>query len=141
MIEKTIKDLKINPILVGTFFGHYVKFVEGHYKKGREFNYEMIYDLFVYLLKNKYDLKLAKKMMPIIYVHPKMDMESVLISIKFKHANKEEITKHIPFLREKFAKIRFNDNKDNEINWIMGQLQHTAIGNISMKELKKLVEG
>ncbi len=140
LIEKIIKDLKIDPVFVGTFFGHYIKFVEGHYKKGREFSFEMIYDLFVYLLKNKYDLKLAKKMVPVLYVYPKMDMGSVLTSIKFKHSNKEEITKHIPFLREKFAKIRFSDNKENEDNWIMGQLQQMAIGNISMKELKKLVK-
>jgi len=140
LIEKIVKDLKINPVFVGTFFGHFIKYVEGHNKKGREFKFEMIYDLFVYLLKNKYDLKLAKKMIPILYVHPKMDMESVLISIKFKPISKEDIVKHIPFLREKFGKIRFNDNKENETNWIMGQLQQMAIGNIIMKDLKKLIE-
>ncbi|MCX6230968.1 MAG: Glu-tRNA(Gln) amidotransferase subunit GatE [Bacteroidetes bacterium] len=140
LIEKIINDLKINPVKVGTFFGHYMKYVEGHHKKGREFNYEMIYDLLVYLLKNNYDLKLAKKMIPILYVHPKMDMESILISIKFKQHSKEEITKHIPFLKEKFAKIRYNDIKTNEINWIMGQLHHNALGNINLTELKTLVE-
>ncbi|MEI6696380.1 MAG: Glu-tRNA(Gln) amidotransferase subunit GatE [Bacteroidota bacterium] len=140
LIERIVNDLKINPVFVGTFFGHYIKFVEGHYKKGREFNFDIVYDLFVFLLKNKYDLKLAKKMFVILYVHPKMDMESVLISIKFKAISKEDITKHIPFLREKFSKIRFNELKDNEINWIMGQLQQMAIGNISMQALKKLVE-
>ncbi|MFZ4399332.1 MAG: Glu-tRNA(Gln) amidotransferase subunit GatE [Bacteroidales bacterium] len=141
LIEKIVKELKINPVLTATFFGHFIKYVEGHYKKGREFSYEMIYDLFSFLLKNKYDLKLAKKMMPVIFVHPKMDMESVLISIKFKEISKEDITKHIPFLREKFSTIRFNEIKENETNWIMGQLQQMAIGNISMKDLKKLVEG
>ena len=140
LIERIVKELKINPVFVGTFFGHYIKFVEGHYKKGREFNFDIVYDLFVFLLKNKYDLKLAKKMFAILYVHPKMDMESVLISIKFKAISKEDITKHIPFLREKFSMIRFNELKDNEINWIMGQLQQMAIGNISMQALKKLVE-
>jgi len=140
LIEKIVKDLKINPVLVGTFFGHYIKYVEGHHKKGREFSFEIVYDLMVFLLKNKYDLKLAQKMFAVLYVHPKMDMESVLISIKFKSISKEDITKHIPFLREKFTKIRFNDLKENETNWIMGQLQQMAIGNINMKDLKKLIE-
>jgi phosphoribulokinase len=79
-------------------------------------------------------------MFAVLYVHPKMDMESVLISIKFKAISKEDITKHIPFLREKFIKIRFNDLKENETNWIMGQLQQMAIGNINLKDLKKLIE-
>jgi glutamyl-tRNA(Gln) amidotransferase subunit E len=140
LIEKIIKDLKINPVFVGTFFGHYIKYIEGHYKKGREFSYEKIYDLFVYLIKNKFDLRLAKKMIPVIFQHPKMDMESVLTSINFKHLKKEEIAKHIPFLKEKFSKIQFIESKVNETNWIMGQLQQMAIGNINMKDLKAIVD-
>ena len=140
LIEKIIKDLKINPVFVGTFFGHYIKYIEGHYKKGREFSYEKIYDLFVYLIKNKFDLRLAKKMIPVIFQHPKMDMESVLTSINFKHLKKEEIAKHIPFLKEKFSKIQFIESKMNETNWIMGQLQQMAIGNINMKDLKAIVD-
>lgn len=140
LIEKIINKLNINPIFVGTFFGHYMKYVEGHHKKGREFNYEMIYDLFNYLINNKFDLQLAKKMIPVIYEHPKMDMESVLISIKFKVLKKEEILKHIPFLKEKFSQIKFNENPENEINWIMGQLQQMAIGNINLTELKTLID-
>lgn len=140
LIEKIINKLNINPIFVGTFFGHYMKYVEGHHKKGREFNYEMIYDLFNYLINNKFDLQLAKKMIPVIYEHPKMDMESVLISIKFKVLKKEEIVKHIPFLKEKFSQIKFNENPENEINWIMGQLQQMAIGNINLTELKTLID-
>lgn len=140
LIERIISDLKMSPVFVGTFFGHYMKYVEGHYKKGREFNYEMISDLFKYLIQHKFDMQLAKKMIPVIYEHPKMDMESVLTSIKFKHLKKDEIAKHIPFLKEKFAKIRFADDKEKEIRWIMGQLQLMAIGNINMKELRTLVE-
>jgi len=140
LIEKIVKDLKINPVFTATFFAHYIKYVEGHYKKGREFNYEMVYDLFAYLLKNKYDLRLAKKMIPVIYQHPKMDMESVLTSIHFKHLKKEEITNHIAFLNEKFNNLSTTENKEKKTNWIMGQLQQMALGNINMKELKLLVE-
>jgi glutamyl-tRNA(Gln) amidotransferase subunit E len=140
LIERIINDLKINPVFAACFFGHYMKYVEGHHKKGREFTYEMVYDLFNYLIKNKLELQLAKKMLAVLYVHPKMDMESVLYSIKFKKYSKEEITKHIPFLKEKFAKIRFNEDKNKEIGWIMGQLQHNAIGNMNMTHLKELVE-
>jgi glutamyl-tRNA(Gln) amidotransferase subunit E len=141
LIEKIITNLKLEPVFVGTFFGHYVKFVEGHYKKGREFEFSMIYDLFEFLLTHNIKLKLAKKMIPIIYEHPKMDFESVLTSIKFKKISKEEIIGHIPFLKGKFLQIknRKNSDKNAEVNWILGQLNQMAAGNIDIKELCELI--
>ena len=140
LIEKIIEDLKVQPVFVGTFFGHFLKYIEGHYKRGREFRYDLIYELFIYLQNNKIDLRLAKRMLPLIYEHPKMDMDSVLTSIKFKQMKKDEIAKHIPFLKEKFAKIKYNGNPDSETKWIMGQLYQMALGNINLSVLRNIVE-
>ena len=139
LVERIINELNINPVFVGTFFGHYLKCVEGQYTKGREFKYEMIFGLLKYLLNHKIDLQLAKRMITVIYEHPKMDFESVLTSINFKKINKEEIVKHIPFLKEKFAQIRISKQAEDEINWIMGELYQMALGNIALSELKKLL--
>ena len=140
LIERIVNELNINPKFTGTFFGHKLKFVEGHYLPAEEFNYKIIYAMFRYLLKNKLNLKLAEKMLPVVYENPKMDFDSVLSSINFKKVSKESIFSHIPFLKEKFDEIKYADNKKNEINWIMGELNQIAIGNIDLKKLSEKIE-
>ncbi len=141
VIKQIIDKLKIDSRLTGTFFGHTLKFVEGHYSLNDEFSYDRIFEMFKFLKENKLDFAIAKKIMPVVYEHPKMDFDSVLTSINFKRLAKEEIFEKIPFLKEKFAEIRISDKKENETNWIMGQLHKTALGNISLKELHKKVNG
>ena len=82
IIERIIHDLKIAPKFVGTFIGHRMKFVEGHYVSSSEFNYEKLYDLFKYIVKEKLDISIAREMLPIIYEHPQMDLDSVLTSFR-----------------------------------------------------------
>ncbi len=138
-IERIIKELKIETSFVGTFFGHQLKFVEGHYEKSEEFRYSQIYDIFRYLSDNKLDILLARYMLPVIYEHPKMDFESVLTTIKFKKIPKDKILSQVSFLKEKFSEIRISKKENVEKNWIMGQLRKTAVGNISLNELEKYI--
>jgi len=139
VIEKIISELKVQPVLAGTFFGHYLKWVEGHFECPVTFNFSLIYDLFKYMLANKLSLELMKLMIPVIYEHPKMDFESVLTSIRFKRISKEEILSHIPFLKEKFKTTGRSQKPGNAENWIMGQLKTMAVGNIALNELKKAI--
>jgi len=69
-----------------------------------------------------------------------MEFESVLTTIKFKRYPKADILAKIPFLKEKFEKIRISDKPHDAIDWAMGQLRNSALGNISMKKLVKEVE-
>ncbi|HPI86499.1 MAG: Glu-tRNA(Gln) amidotransferase subunit GatE [Bacteroidales bacterium] len=140
VIEKIIKDLKINPRLVGTFFGHHLKWVEGQHVKSAEFSYEMIFALFRYLKENKLDLILAGNMLPVIYLHPKMDFESVLTSIGFKKVKKEDILAKAEFLNEKFKQIGKKQSPITRHNWVMGELRKVALGNIDLTELSKEIK-
>jgi len=140
LIEKIVKDLKLDPVFVGTFIGHKLKFVEGHYTSAEKFEYCKIYDLFKYLLDNKLDIQLSKKMIPIVYEHPKMDFDSILTSINFKIVPKEEILSKIPFLKQKFSEIKISKDDRVAKNWIMGELQKTAVGNIAPDQLAKAIE-
>ena len=74
-------------------------------------------------------------MLPHVYEHPKLDFESVLISIKFKKVAKEQLFGSVPFLKSKFAEIQHTEKVGNEKDWIMGQLRKMAIGNVSLTEL------
>jgi glutamyl-tRNA(Gln) amidotransferase subunit E len=139
LTERIILELKINPVFVGTFIGHRLKFIEGHFKHVKEFNYEIIYAMFKCLLDNKIELEPARYMLPVVYEFPKMDFDSVLDSIKFKKTPKKEIVSRISFLRKKFAEVRISDSPENEAKWIMGQLYKTAIGNIKLRELSEII--
>jgi glutamyl-tRNA(Gln) amidotransferase subunit E len=139
LIKRIIEELEIDSIFVGTFFGHTLKFVEGHYKAAEAFNYKIILALFRFLKENKIDLKLAKQMLPMVYEFPKMDFPSVLESIHFKVVSKDDIFSHIPFLKKKYAEIGRSKNKKDEVNWIMGELKNLAVGNIAFKELHETV--
>jgi glutamyl-tRNA(Gln) amidotransferase subunit E len=140
VIEKIVKELKINPRLIGTYFGHHLKYVEGRYNKSVEFTYDLIFDLFRYLKENKLELILAGNMLPVIYVHPKMDFESVLTSIGFKRVKKEEILAKATFLNEKFKQIGKSDSAESRSNWVMGELRKIALGNMDLTELSNEIK-
>lgn len=140
LIKKIIEKLKVNPVFIGTFIGHQLKYVEGHYSSADKFEYAKIYDLFKFLIDNKLDIQLSKKMLPVFYQHPKMDFDSILTSINFKKVPKEEILSKIPFLRQKFSEIKISKNNSAAKHWIMGELQKSAIGNIDPKQLAKAIE-
>ena len=140
LIKRIIEELNIDSKFVGTFFGHRLKFVEGHYVPAEAFNYNIIFALFRYLKNKNPDLELAYKMLPVLYEYPKMDFESVLTIIKYKKMSKKEVLAHVSFLKNKFSEIKRNDSPQNETNWIMGELRPLAMGNISMKELSKAIK-
>jgi len=135
LIEDIVTELKYEPVFTGTVLGHYYKFVEGHFVKGNEFNYNLIFALFSFLKTNNLDKALVKKMIPVIYEHPKMDFDSVLTTIKFKKATKDIIIQQVPFLKNKFNQVKISDKPGNENKWVMGQLRQVAVGNICLKEL------
>ena len=141
LIRRIITELNYDPVMIGTFFGHRLKFVEGHYEPAEAFNYKILYAMFRYLKEQKLDAELAYYMLPVVYEHPKMDFESILTVINFKKVRKNDVLAHIPFLREKFNETRRSDKKSDETDWIMGELRSIARGNISMKELFYHVNG
>ncbi|OYT13385.1 MAG: Glu-tRNA(Gln) amidotransferase GatDE subunit E [Bacteroidetes bacterium 4572_114] len=139
LIERIVNELGLDPKFVGTFFGHTLKFVEGHYTPSAKFNYKLIFPLFSFLKSKGLDYELIKKMMPLLYEYPKLEFESVLTTLKFKKIPKDEILSKIGFLKEIFEKTGRSQKKENAFNWIMGELRTAAVGNINMAGLGKEV--
>jgi glutamyl-tRNA(Gln) amidotransferase subunit E len=135
LIERIVSELEINPAFVGKFFGHTLKWVEGHFKPAAEFNYKIVYALLRFVKQEGLEMEIAKKMLPVVYQHPKMDFESVLISIKFKRISHEQILSQVPYLRKKFAEIRNSSDGIAEEHWIMGQVRRSAEGNVPLGQL------
>ena len=135
LIKMIVEELNLPPKYIGIFFGHKLKYAEGHYKKSDKFEYSILFDLFKFLKKKELHMMLAENMLPVIIEHPLMDFDSILTSINFRPITKEDILAKIPFLKNKFNQNGNNHNKSSEKNWIMGQLRNIAIGNIDLKEL------
>lgn len=139
-IYRIVTELGINPILAATLFAHRLKFVEGHYKHGFEFHFGLVYEMLRFLKEKGLDPEVAKKMLNVIYEYPKMDFDSVLVNIRFRRIGRDEIVSNIPFLRNKYAAIKFTESIEAETNWIMGQLYPLAVGNMSLTELSSQVD-
>ena len=140
VIERLIKELGVNPKFAGTLFGHDLKHVEGKHAYSSDFNYEKIYELIRFLIQKKIDLAIVKMMIPVIFQNVKKDFDSMLTTIDFLPISKEEILSKIPDLKKKFKEINASRNKDAQTRWIMGELRKSALGNISLAELRKFVE-
>ena len=90
-----------------------------------------------YLVERKLDLAIAKRMLVHLYQHPKMDFESILITLNFKQITKEDIYAKVPFLVKKYKEIRTSPDDAAGLRWVMGNLNKLATGNISLSELSK----
>lgn len=137
LIKKIIDEVGVVPSYACTFFGHEVKFAEGHYKGPQKFNYERVYDLFKYLKDSGMTFEIAEKMLPELIEHPKMDFDSILTSINYSKYTKEEILSKLPLLYDKFKEGKEEVSEPKMKNWIMGKLRNIAFGNVDLSELSK----
>lgn len=140
LIKKMVEVQKEDPVFVGTLFGHRLKYVEGHYDRAPGFDYIRIAEMMKALRQRKLDRELIKPLLPVIYEHPKMDLDSALTSLNFIPMDADKVTANLEFLKRKFSSIRHSEGKEAEVNWMMGQLRANALGNISLKSLKKTIE-
>ncbi len=139
LLKDLITKLKINPKYAGKFIGQILKHEEGQIKLKDRFNYQLIYKLFDFLIKNDIEIELAERMLPELLEHPRMEFESILSVIKFKKIKPEKILDNINFIKNKFVLLKGKDDKKDYINWVMGELRYSAIGNIPLKKLYKAV--
>jgi glutamyl-tRNA(Gln) amidotransferase subunit E len=139
MIEQIINEIEIDPVFVGTFFGHALKHAEGQYNGADELYGSKIYKLFAFLKNEKLDYRLAKFILPELVEHPKMDFDSILTEMKFKRMKGKEILDKLPLLNEKFNKEKKNNSDTDRVNWVMGQVRNQAIGNMNLTKLSEKV--
>lgn len=141
IIEELV-EMGISGRFAGTFLGHTLKFIEGKTPKHKDFSYIKVVDIFKFLLKEKLEVSLAKPMLQVAYQHPNMDFNSVLTIINFKRRSKEELLAPIDYLVEKFKEIKLSKNNTSTatVQWVMGQLQKQAIGNMNLSSLRKSIE-
>jgi len=117
LIEKINIDLGYHPIFVATLLAHRLKHLQGKIKNKSQFRFEQVYDLLAFIKQHHYTTQLAYPLLREIYLHPEMDFQSILHSIKFQPKTKEEILNAAQFLKNKFIpkkeKKKMLKNLDN----------------------------
>lgn len=141
VIKKISDELSYPPSFTGTLIGHRMKNIDGKFGIPADFDYFKLFDLFEYCEKMELDNEIIKLMVPVMIMHPNMDPESILSTIKFKKRGKDEIISNIPLLDKQFSTISKKGDNDAKKRWIMGQLRPIAVGNISLRELSDILNG
>lgn len=139
LMKQIVDDLAVNPKFVGVFFGQRLKHFHGKYKV-IPFDTQRLYDLFAFLKNQKIDYAIAAKMLEQLFLHPQMDFDSILTTLKFKRIGKEEIIDRIALLKEKFVPARKDSNHSDKVNFIMGELRAVSEGNVDLKELAEKIK-
>ncbi len=140
LLNRIINDFKEDPVFVSTIIGHRLKFIQGQIKSTNIFNHDRLYDVFKFVNDNKLEKSIIKKILPIAFENPNMDFDGIMTTINFKKLSKKNIISEIKDLKDKFDDIKFSQEKNAEVLWIMGRLAPLAIGNMSLNELEKVVK-
>ncbi len=141
VIKKISEELSYSPSFVGTMVGHRIKNIDGKNAISSGFDYLRLFDIFEYCEKKGLDNELVKLMVPVLLMHPNIDPESILSTIKFKKRDKKDIISNIHLLDKQFNTISKKNDNSAKKRWIMGQLRPIAVGNISLRELSDIING
>ncbi len=140
LLKDLIEKLKIDPKYAGKFLGQILKYREGQKKLKTQFNYILIYKLFDFLIKNNIEIELAERMLPVLLEHPRMEFDSILLEIKFKKINPKDILDNLSFVKNKFELKKGKDLKKAFVNWVMGEVRYSAMGNIALRKVYSKIE-
>jgi len=140
LLERIVNDFHQNPRHVGTLLGHFLKNLEGRTPRHPDFTCDRIHSLFRFLQEQNLETEIVKQMLPILYRHPNMDFQSILLTIHFTKIGKKEIRSQIPVLKEKFKEINRSKKPDAGTHWVMGKLKQLALGNMPLKQLESWIE-
>lgn len=139
LIEKIHNDFKVSPRFIATLLAHRLKNIQGKYKIKSNFKYSQIYDMFKFINDQGLTLQISHVLIKELYLHPEMDFQSILQSLKFQPRKKEEIISSIKLLQAKF--IPKNDKKAHlKTHWIMGKIRNQTIGNVLLEEIYQHIE-
>lgn len=135
LIETIVSECRQSPRFVATMFGHGLKNLEGKKNAPPDFSFEKVRQLLLFLEQRKLGNEILKKMLPVVFAHPNMDLDSVLTTVDFREQTVDEIVEFLPALRRKYLEIRKREDHGAKTRWIMGQMRRRAVGNVSLREL------
>ncbi|MBN1149844.1 Glu-tRNA(Gln) amidotransferase GatDE subunit E, partial [candidate division WOR-3 bacterium] len=138
VLEELHTNFEIDQKFLSCLFGHYIKNLEGRYKKN--FPYTKLPVVFQYMKSQSIVFEKIKDVSKILIENPNMEPESLFSTAGFVKKDKKEIIAMIPELKKNFSKIRKSKNDGAEKRWLMGRLKDLSTGNIPLKELEAEID-
>ncbi len=135
MIERIVLECSQEPRFAAALFAQHLKRIEGKFPPAAGFTYKKIYGMFLFAKERNLEREILKDMLPVIYQHPNMAFESVLITLDYRRFSIAEVMSYASAFRRKFREIRRTTRPEAEVDWIMGHLRKRALGNVPLKEL------
>jgi glutamyl-tRNA(Gln) amidotransferase subunit E len=140
LVDQIHQELGIPARFAATLFAHTLKHLENTYARVPGFTYGHVYSLLKFLKDRRIDRAIAGKMLAVLFQHPKMDPESILVNIGYKELPAEEILAKVPFLVKKYREIRTRNDDGAGLRWVMGNLSKIALGNLSLTDLSQTIK-
>jgi glutamyl-tRNA(Gln) amidotransferase subunit E len=137
LIETIQNELNVPARFTATLLAHTLKHLQGQYPAIPGFSFDQVYHLLKFLKDHSIDRAIARKMLVHLYQHPRMDFESILVTVNFKAISREELLAKVPFLVKKYRDIRTSPDNHAGHRWVMGNLSRLATGNIPLSELSQ----
>lgn len=139
LVERICNDFGFDHREIGTIIGHRFRSLEGRNKVARGFSYDILYDLFEFLKREKLLPPVARHMLPGVVSTAEPDFKAILEATGYAPASLSEIRAEVKVLGKKFAEISYNGNSAASVNWVMGQIRMKAIGTVRLAEVNKEV--
>ncbi len=140
LIGKIQDDLGIPARFISTLLAHRLNHMERQLGPVAGFTQEKVYELLAFLKSKNLDPAIAKKMLWIVYQHPERELESILKEVNFKVVSRDEILQKIPAIVTEYREVKRSTKEEAEINWVMGEIRKSALGNISLTKLSREIK-
>lgn len=139
VLEELTGQHKVPAKILALLYAHFLKSMQGC--QPLPFDHQRVADLLHFVDNRNLTLDILPDMLKLLFKHPKMQFASVLDTLGYKAVPISEIEAQIPILQAMWPKVKTSGYKrdDAMINWIMGRLRPSALGNVAMTELRKTV--
>jgi|WetSurMetagenome_2_1015567.scaffolds.fasta_scaffold00352_6 glutamyl-tRNA(Gln) amidotransferase subunit E len=141
LIERIHTDFGFDPKILGTIIGHRFRSLEGKKQLHHSFSYETLYEMFRFIKSESMLPAIARVMLPAVVAVENPDFEKIMEGMSHRKYSMKEITMQAPDLFDEFKKVCFKYNDRAASDWIMGRLHMQALGNESLSEVRKEING
>lgn len=140
VLETQTRDHAISAKQLGLLYAHHLKSMQG--SKPLPFDHQRMADLLHFANNRKLSLDILAPMLKVLYEHPNMQFSSILDVIGYKETSLEDLKSQIQLLTGMWPKVKTKGLKREDAlqNWIMGRLRLPSLGNVPLKEIRKIVD-
>ena len=129
------------PVFIATLLAHTLKQYTAQLADSGSSAADRLCALAAFLKTRGLDRDLLRAAAPEALRHPTKDFESILTDLGYRPLQNKTILKRIPALRNTFDRHSKTDRPRARRDWIMGQLRPLALGNLSLRDLSRIVAG